>query len=321
MSRLPIVLFALSWIPSAFAADFRETHRIESCRTLDGAGEDCVWNLALGRERCPGDRCPKLVVFFQGADMGCQRTEGLQKRRLGALLDRYAHNGYLAVTACLFETLKGANAFSVGAQVPRADALVKAITSHPSVRRHWSGEHLLLAGVSLGATTPVVAMARSEIDDEARWKGSRTTAACFHDGVYDLYETDRFFWENRRSCSAQRKRSLCARYEGVKRCPYPLRVSEEATHDSSALAGAEELSVSHWKLVECGSRIEKPKCALHGDWIPAGPIEALCSKLARSPAHECEWDPQPWDSHLSCAFTPAGIDRCRTWFDGLTAAP
>jgi len=307
-------LLVLLWPALLWGSPYRETHYVKTCRPLDSVGESCVWNVAADASKCPDGKCSKLVLFFNGADMNCHRLKGFQKKRLGHLMERYSENGYVAVTACLYETLKGANELTLGEQMGRVGAIYEAVTTDLQVRRHWSGEHLLVAGVSLGASTPVVALIR-----QRGWPGIREpgkVAACFHDGVYDLYALDKFLWENRPSCASSRNQSLCKRYVGTKRCEYPITQSTETEFDSVGLASLQGLPIGDWKLIECGSRMPSAKCALRGgDWVPAGPIENFCRRIAAEPDQHCEFGSQPMDSHLDCAFTDRGIDECRLWFD------
>ncbi len=311
------LLLALLWPALALSAPYRETHYVKECRPLDSVGESCVWNVVADASKCPDGKCSKLVLFFNGADMNCDRLKGFQKKRLGHLMDRYSRNGYVAVTACLYETLKGANALTMGEQIGRVGTLYESVTTDPEVQRHWNGEHILVAGVSIGASTPVVALIRSRFGLKEPGK----VAACFHDGVYDIYAMDKFLWENRSSCNTSRNQSICKRYADKKRCDYPLTQTTETEFDSVGLTPLQGLPVDDWKLIECGSRHPGGKCALRGgDWVPAAPIEAFCRRIAAEPDHRCEFASQPLDSHLACAFGDQGIDNCRLWFDAKVEA-
>lgn len=53
------------------------------------------------------------------------------------------------------------------------------------------------------------------------------------------------------------------------------------------------------------------------DVVPAAPIRTLCDRIEADHDHHCSWDPMPDSGHIACA--PAGIDRCRLWFEDLLA--
>lgn len=294
------------------------TVEVRACRSFDDTGESCYWNYRVSTRLCSAKRpCDKLVVFFDGADMRCEKAIN-PGNNIGRVLTRYAEKGYVAVSACLFKSLSGANALSLRQQGPRVGELLREIRSHAEVRELWSGKDLLLVGHSLGATTPVVTMARTAEDEEPWWRGSRLTAGCFLDGVYDIPAIDRFYYENLKSCRVFRNKSVCARYAGEKDCRFPLPITDELKFDSIADVGGEAFAVGNFRLVECGSKIQRPKCALRGDWVPMEPIRDLCERLASAPGHSCEMASMSHSSHLNCAYEREGIDGCRLWFDRLS---
>src|SRR5690606_3553547 len=120
---------------------------------------------------------------------------------LGALLKRYARDGYAAVCAQLFERPEAELAAPYFTMASRVDTLVSGITTAPLIRRVWDGRHLLFAGTSHGASAAILAMARKPDDERSDWKGTRTTAACFHEPSVDPYAFDRFLTTHASSCA------------------------------------------------------------------------------------------------------------------------
>lgn len=309
-------LLALFTATSATAAPVREEGTVPECKPFGVSGHSCRWLLRYEPFQCtPRNPCSKLVIFFSGGNMSCMDRSTKRDRGIGAVLKRYSEDRYIAVCAQPYDE---AGADAAGAEpyadtAPRIDALITSIRNSKTVKRLWNGKDLLIAGVSYGASAPVLAMTTTGFDDKPEWKGSRTTAACFHDGIYDIYALDKSLAADR-SCNWLRNRAVCLRYKFGKNCP-PVAQSATVDKDSAVLSDPSSLAIKTWKLIECGSKINRRQCAPFGDWLPKEPIEAMCKKIDGSSGHTCEFDAQPLGSHLSCALEDAGIDKCRLWFN------
>jgi hypothetical protein len=289
---------------------------LEGCTGIDGIDEPCTLRYLFDPGRCsPSSPCRKLVVFFSGGEMDC----GLAAYT--TVLEAYARSGFVAVCAQLFQTSAASGDEPYNDEAPRVDLAVRSAMEAGAVRAVWSGEHLLISGVSHGATAPVIAMARTSLDDG--WHGTGVTAACFFDGIYDIGELDLFlaFGDSGSPCSLilSHARAVGRYYDADPlvhsclndKCFCDPDHSPEMDEDTVSAVDPSELAVGQWKLIECGSAMN----ACLQDVVPAGPIEVLCSRINAGPFSACVYDPMPDDSHLECA--PAGIDRCTTWFDSL----
>jgi hypothetical protein len=100
-----------------------------------------------------------------------------------------AAQGYAAVCVNYFGTASGSGTSPCVDEAARLDLAVREAATGPWARAHWTGEDLLLQGISHGATAPVILMARTTMDDQADWQGTRFTGGCFFDGAYDQAAT------------------------------------------------------------------------------------------------------------------------------------
>lgn len=290
---------------SSAAPAFEDRWLIPECRD-DLSKESCVAKLRYSENKCSAERpCTKLVVYFTGGLMSCD-----DETVTTSVLRAYAEDSFVAVAACPFESLKASNTPS-WKHAPRVDLLLKMIRSHPRVKAAWSGEHFLLAGFSQGATSPVVTIARTALEEAPHWRGEKTTAACFLDGVYDVFALNEFLVSDP-TCRRLRQTTLCERY-GEDDCPEKLPADHpDLLEDSILETPPAAFGIGNWSMVECGSKLPRPLCRLNGDAIPAGPILARCASLP-----SCEAVSLPKVSHRECPSPKHGTLQCREWFNGL----
>ena len=283
---------------------------LEACRGEGGIDERCT--LVTDASACTGARCAKLVVVFSGGERGCVSGAGYAR-----VLAGYAAQGYAAVCINYFETSMGSGTLPYVDEAARLDLAVREATTGAWARSYWTGDDLLLQGISHGASAPVILMARTRLDEQPHWRGSRFTAGCFFDGTYDQAATARLLetgaiggspcttpvsWQRwlERYCGPGATGATC-----------DLTTERKAVEDSITDVLPATFALRDLKLIECGSNLR----ACIGDIVPAAPIEALCTRLDAAPAHTCTFASLPDDSHLSCHADR--YDDCRTWFEGL----
>lgn len=231
------------------------------------------------------------------------------------VLSGYTNDGYLAVCIGLFLNGEAGGALPFNQEASRVDIAVRTVRESWEVNSLWDGSNLLFAGVSHGATAPVITMARTTYDENAHWKAKLNTAACFHDGIYDPIVQDKFLKASPLQCNWLRNRGICGRYFGNENCSSISTSMRDVELDRVSEMASSNFGVMKWKLIECGSQL--PACAPEGDWISADPIRQLCTKLNAGRGRSCVFDAQPSESHVSCVASPTGISKCRDWFDGL----
>jgi hypothetical protein len=299
---------------------------IEECRGLNSVDQDCYYRYRYDPEQYNSDAgYSKLVIYFSGGGMKCDESFGDESANYSKILKGFSDDGYIAVCAGMY--VEGHQNDDVR-RIPRHEEkdriheLIASIRESEAIQELWDGSRLLIAGVSNGATVPVVVMARHDIDDSAEWKGSQTTAACFYDGIYDVIEVDDKLKRYPISCRGVRNASICSRYTGAADCPDgPDPNNPDVILDSVTTVDPSEYAVTDWKIVECGSNLPAPICGTIGDWdrdwITKGPMESLCDQIDSGANHNCTLDPLPDQGHLSCAASDSGIDKCRLWFNNL----
>ncbi len=287
---------------------------IASCKGVDGIDQSCSFRYLFDPSKCSAaSPCDKLVVFWGGGEMDCSKYDPILQAWSGA--------GYFATCVVLFEDSDGAGLEPYYKEAPRVDLSLRAVVGFG--KAVWSGKDLLLAGISHGASAPVIAMARTAIDEAAEWKGSRKTGGCFYDGTYDVAATDAFLGtgNNGGVCVAPVPHArIVGRYYSTgplvhscvnNKCACDSDHSPDMDQDSISDVTPASFSVRRWKLIECGSSMDP--CTQ--DILPGAPIEALCGNIDASPDHSCEFDSMPNAGHGTCAAT--GASRCIQWFDAL----
>ena len=283
---------------------------VEACRGETGADEHCL--LVQNASACTAARCDKLVVVFSGGEMGCESGPGY-----GDVLAGYAAAGYAAVCINYFESSVGSAVAPYVDEAPRIDIAVREATTGGWAQAYWSGAELLFEGISHGATAPVILMARTQLDEQPHWQGSRLTAGCFFDGSYDQAATASLLATGALGGAACETPVSYQRWlerycgAGATAAGCNLATEPKAVDDTITSILTATFNVRQFKLIECGSNLRP--CS--GDIIPAAPIEALCSRIDASPTHACSYETLPDDSHLTCHAS--GYATCQRWFEAL----
>jgi hypothetical protein len=285
---------------------------IDGCRGLTGVPERCT--LVTNASACTGAKCSRLVVVFSVGEMGCATGRGYRE-----VLEGYAAHGYAAVCVDYFETSRGSGAAPYVDEAGRIDLAVREATTGAWARAYWTGEDLLLEGISHGATALVIVMARTSLDDQPHWHGAHRTGGCFFDGSYDQAATARLLATGGiagRPCTlpvshARWLERYCGAGATAEACD--LATQPKALEDTITGVAPERFSIRDFKLFECGSAMRP--CT--GDIVAGGPIRALCQRLDAAPSHACEFASLPSDGHLTCHANR--FESCRAWFEGLVA--
>lgn len=315
-------IIALIWLfasPTS-AALLDRSYSMPECGSLGSGDQSCYWTLKVDKDLCRNRRCSKLVIFFSGGQMTCPGPGAN-----GTYMADFAQAGYVAACVRLYQDSNGSSEYPYNQEDSRADALVHAVTTSPDVAKFWTGENLLLSGVSHGATAPVAAMANTNVEDAPHWQGTRNTAACFIDGIYDIPALFNFLRGN--SCaeanstlSYQRAYSrYCNWSGGFNSRTWPASSQCNTTdvyRDTSTRADTTAFSIENWKLIECGSAMNP--CS--DDVAPATPIQVLCKGLNDSIDHKCAFQQFPSISHINCGVELEPSRACRSWFDGVVKA-
>jgi hypothetical protein len=286
------------------------TLTLESCRKLSGVDESCT----LFREgsACVNARCAKLVIIFAGGEQGCATGKGYAD-----VMAKYSAAGWAAVCINYFETSDGSAVVPYADEAPRLDVAVKAATTGTWAKRYWTGEELLIEGISHGATAPVILMARTTLDDAPHWRGTRKTAACFFDGSYDQVATATLLKTGGVGGGPCRLPVPYTRWlqrycgPGATAATCDLASLASVEKDNVTQVDAEAYAVRSFKMIECGSAT--PVC--NGDILPAAPIAETCATIDAGADHVCVYESLPDATHLVCH--QQGFERCGAWFDTL----
>jgi hypothetical protein len=286
------------------------TQVLASCRGVSGVNETCT--LIKNASACTTTRCSKLVVVFAGGEQGCNPTTG----GYAAVISSYAARGWASICINYFETSDGSAMVPYAAEAPRLDMAMREATTGTWARQYWTGEDLLIEGISHGATAPITLMARTTLDNAPHWRGTRKSGVCMFDGVYDTQAIGSFLRTGRSGMPCLFPLSytrLLSRYcgAGATEATCNLATLPSALEDTVTGVAPSEFALRDFKLFECGSAL--PACS--DDITPRAPIEMMCSRLNAPPGSRCSFEALPNLSHLNCHAME--YDRCRTWFDSL----
>ena len=283
---------------------------IDGCLGQTGVAERCT--LVTNASACTARPCARLVVVFSGGEMGCVTGAGYS-----SVLAGYAAHGYAAVCINYFETAGGSGSSPYVDEAARVDLAVREATTGPWARAYWTGEDLLLQGISHGATAPVILMARTTMDEQAHWQGTRLTGACFFDGAYDQVATANLPATGAAGGGACTFPVAYSRWlerycgPGATTDTCNLSTDLKAQEDTITSVSPASLAVRNFRMFECGSAL--PPCT--GDIVAGAPVQDLCRAIDASPTHSCAFTSLPTDGHLTCHVNR--YDDCRTWFEGL----
>jgi hypothetical protein len=283
---------------------------LDGCLGLSGVNEKCT--LVTNASACVSSKCSKLVVIFSGGEMGCISGPGYANALSG-----YASNGWAAVCINYFDTSTGSGDVPYVDEASRLDYAVQQATSGAWANAYWTGEKLLLQGISHGATAPVILMARTSLAQQAHWQGTQFTAGCFFDGSYNQLATANllstgalgggpcitpvsYFRGLERYCGPGANGSNCV-----------LASKPKALDDTITNLATVNFAVHDFKMFECGSA--GPVCTK--DIIPGVPVQDLCNDINNTSGYSCSFTSLPDDGHLTCHGNE--YDRCRTWFESI----
>lgn len=282
---------------------------LDSCLGLSGVAEKCT--LVTNASACTGKKCSHLVVIFSGGEMGCVNGAGYNNALAG-----YASHGYAAVCINYFDTATGSGAVPYVDEATRIDLAVKEATSGAWALSYWTGEYLLLQGISHGATAPVILMARTSLANQSHWQGSRFTGGCFFDGSYNQVATANLLatgalGNNACTFPVSYTRGL-ERYCGTGATGASCNLNTNAKAQADTIDAATiNFAIRDFRMFECGSSL--PACT--GDIIPGAPVQQLCSNIAAASGYTCSFSSLANDGHLTCHANQ--YDQCRTWFESV----
>jgi hypothetical protein len=291
---------------------------VSRCSGLNGSDEPCGFIARFDPAHCSqAVPCDGLIAIFASSEEECGGY--------GRVLRDFAEAGYVASCMYLFESNGAADRFPLLALADRVDRALEALTASEAVNGRWTGRYVFFSGEGMAGTAPVVAMARTDLDEAAHWRGDEITAACFLDGFYDLSAADVALGEGEDglSCSFPMSHAeLLARYYAEppdahdctnQKCPCGEAHAPAIDLDSVVDADPQALAVRDWALVECGSALD----ACTGDLAPAEPIATFCAALEADADHTCRAEGLPRSAHQSCMSF--GADVCLAFFEELTA--
>jgi hypothetical protein len=323
---------------------------LESCQALphDCAARDlgprcgqCQYRTMIDTTQCTRESpCDRLFLLW--AAMDCASEEAGNTMRAVA-----SRPGWVA--ACAQPLFPGEMLPTTLGAPARDNDTVSAIFNALRTSGVWTGQDLLMGGCSAGATRYPVVAARTP--DDTGWLASRTNAACFSEGVFDLATQDRITGEGAAtgatSCGFRHQRIItgftsatarpghgCEASPGAQCACDPLHATRSwpgscgsgdcLSYESivspsgsfaSGITGA-DFAIPNWKLVSEGNDFAATPDRCVRDVVPEAPIASLCQRIDEDPTRTCTLDRFPAAAHCSTYWRNLSTG-CLSWFEAL----
>lgn len=306
------------------------SYRGVGCGDLGPGAEDCHVKVVWSTAAC-AETCSRLVVYWAGGEQGC--TAG----NYDPLLVRYADEGFVAVCAQPFTTSDEAGRYPYVAEAPRMGHVLQAVRSLVSDR--WTGQDLLHAGVSHGATALPLAIASLRAFDTAPgvWEGTAHTAVVLFDGISNPATLDEWAGGDP-GCSDLHARWVGRYGDGAPAehacdnnacfCSQPEHAADWPTdstqlngeHPVSPYACADFASTTTsiaYRYVSCSGQGGPPCGPVLGDVIPDDQQQLPASELDACPGLTASWQRYGLCSHVLCGSWLCGGADTIAWLEGL----
>jgi len=180
------------------------TFDLPGCNGLGPGSDGCYARALWDPARCcPGRPCSKLIVYWSGGVMNCDDTTTADRHFdagtlpeggyvADTLLAQIANRGLVAVCAEPFKDSDEAAKYPFYQELERSNLVMKTVRA--GLSQVWSGSKLIISGVSHGASTPLVLVARQRVLREHAdlWSGHDATALVLFDGISNPASLDRW---------------------------------------------------------------------------------------------------------------------------------
>lgn len=276
----------------------------------------CQYSLFFSHGSCTAEKpCKNLLVYW--SPFGCE-TEGLSDM----LLNLARENSRLIVS-CMQPHYPGETLPSSLGAPERENLLYGEVFTR--LRRGgdiqvWSGERLLHAGCSIGATRYPVVAGRLDVDEQ--WAASEVTAVCISDGVLDVKAQLAYVREGgaRRDCLNRVKR-VTSKYDD-KKCrggmdcyTYDSIISNNTFADGIS---ASSFAAKNWKIITEGGSYQSGDERCSKDIVLGDPMHTFCNLINAEDGYSCELKKYPLTPHCKAYKKPDEFkEQCIEWFFGL----
>jgi len=302
---------------------------LPACNGKGPGAQDCHARLFIDSARCsPAQPCERLVVYWSGGEQSC--VDGTYD----GLMQSYAAEGFVAACAQPFSTSAEAGAYPYYQEFDRMDELMAALRALPEVQAAWTGNRLLIAGVSHGATAPLAAIAAKAAlrSHAAVWTGKQATAVVLYDGISNTATLEE--WTASQQNCAQWHSRFVGRYgDGAPLlhscsnkacyCSGPAHAADWAA-DTTALGSTYPKSpytcvdvtpqsgTVLYRFVSCSGGSAAP-CGALGDIIPDDQQKLAHDGLASCAGVVASYKQYPACAHTLCGSKLCGFNDTLTW--------
>ncbi|MCA9665707.1 MAG: hypothetical protein KC503_08975 [Myxococcales bacterium] len=313
------------------AASGARLYTLKACGGVAPGSEDCHFRVLIDAATCSAQApCDKLVIYWSGGEGFCYLGT------YDGLLARYAQAGYVAVCAQPFTTSGETGKYPYYRELDRMSELLRRVRALPEVAAAWSGDKLLISGVSHGGTAPLLGIASGQAlkAQPALWLGRTRTALVFYDGLSNLGSYEAWTAQSQ-SCAAMHRRTV-ARYgdgtplshgcsNGKCYCASPPHQAEwnkdnvqlgssgspYSCADVTAAASAAQPSLLY-RFVACSGGSAQP-CGILGDVIPDAQQQGAFDAIKTCAGVTATYERYPLCPHTLCGSKGCGFDDTIAW--------
>jgi len=153
---------------------------VPGCNGLGPGTESCYYQIGYNDRLCsPQQPCTRLLIYWGGGN------ETAQYGKLDPLMEWWAAQGYIVMIGQTFTTSEESGLYPFFEEYARLTWMTNETRSYCQQQNLWSGEYLVIGGVSQGASAPPISIANSMAFRTAPqvWTGNISTAVVLFDGI------------------------------------------------------------------------------------------------------------------------------------------
>lgn len=303
------------------------------CNGLGPGNDSCYFQTAYNTRDCSVDSpCSRLFLYFCGGGMSVQ--DGNYDNRM----NWWANQGYATGVFQPFNSSDEAGKYPYFMEYARLSFMVQQARDFYTSGGLWTGEYLVVAGISHGATAPPISIAHNSgfKTSPNTWTGSISTAVVLFDGISNPSAFDDWLSLSP-SCYFQHGRTVARYGDG-----YPLEhscnnhkcycsnpSSKESWINDTLVIGLEDplspytcdsITLSsgkiYWYIVSCEGE-GRPACGPYGDYVPSSQQSGLFNSIQQCTNIISEYYVDSTCGHSACGSTHCGASKAQEFLDSV----
>lgn len=183
-----ITFLILLFLGSSLSSIVTERFLIPECNYIPPGNESCYYQTTYDTLKCSSSKpCSRLFLYFGGGE------EEVQTGKYDGIMKWWAKQSYVTMASQSFNTSDEAGKYPYFMEYDRITFMVNQTRNYYLSNGLWTGEYLIIGGISHGASAPPISIAnRAGFHNQpAIWTGSISTAFVLFDGI-----SNTAMWDN-----------------------------------------------------------------------------------------------------------------------------